>query len=120
MRVVVSAHGTTLDSKVDERFGRAAYLLVVDIGTLGVEPVDNSANNMALEGAGIGAAELVSDRGASAVITGHLGPKAYKALQMIGVPGWNGTGMTVREAIAAYADGSLEALSEGESHSGKE
>jgi len=55
--------------------------------------------------AGIGAAELVSDRGAAAVVTGHLGPNAFKALGAAGIPGYNGVGRTVREAVPAVVAG---------------
>lgn len=118
MKVIVSVLGQSLDDRVDERFGRAQYLLVVDTETLAVDALDNSANFNALQGAGIGAAEAVSEHGAGAVITGHLGPKAYRALQLAGVEGYNGTGMTVRDALAAFVAGELDKLVEGEAHSG--
>jgi len=117
-RVAVSALGASLDDRVDERFGRAAFLLVVDPETLAMESVDNTANRDALQGAGLGAAETVSARGATAVITGHLGPKAFQALRVAGINGFDGTGKTVRQAIAALNDGRLEPLAEGESHTG--
>jgi predicted Fe-Mo cluster-binding NifX family protein len=118
VKVAVSALGTGIDDKVDERFGRAQNLLVVDCETLRVECIDNKKNRDALQGAGIGAAELVSDSGAEAVITGHLGPKAHRALSMVGIDGYAGGGMTVREAIAAYNDGALSPLDIGEAHAG--
>lgn len=119
MRVAVSALGTTLDDRVDDHFGRARFLIIAD--TEGGEPVvvDNSANMNALQGAGIGAAEVASDHGVSAVVTGHLGPKAFAALETAGIAGYDGSGMTVREAIASLSAGRLEALSEaGEAHAG--
>jgi predicted Fe-Mo cluster-binding NifX family protein len=118
MKVAVSALGPSLDARVDERFGRAMFLLVVDDETLAVEPFDNRANCDALQGAGLGAAEAVAERGAAAVVTGHLGPKAFRALQLADIRGFNGVGMTVRDAVQALKDGLLEPLSEGESHSG--
>ncbi|MEN6431199.1 MAG: NifB/NifX family molybdenum-iron cluster-binding protein [Coriobacteriales bacterium] len=117
MRVVVSSLGPTLEDWVDEHFGRARYLLVIDTETLEVQAVDNSANCQALQGAGFGAAEIVTNHGAAAVITGHLGPNAYRALQIAGVPGHDGTGMSVRDAVAAFANGELAALAEGEARS---
>lgn len=119
MRVAVSALGTTLDDRVDDHFGRARYFLVVD--TPGDVPgvIDNSANMNALQSAGIGAAELLSDHRIEAVITGHLGPKAFAALGAAGIPGFNGSGMTVRDAVAALGAGRLAALTEaGEAHAG--
>ena len=118
MKVAVSAFGTTLEDEVDERFGRATYLLIVDTATMQVTAVDNSENRNALEGAGIGAAELIADHSAEAVITGHLGPKAYRALGMIGITGYKGTGMTVRQAIEAFEDGTLPELEQSSAHVG--
>jgi predicted Fe-Mo cluster-binding NifX family protein len=118
MRIAISALGPTLDDKVDERFGRAAYLLLVDDDTLAVEALDNSANLQAMQGAGLGAAEAVANGGATSVITGHLGPKAFQALQLAGVEGYNGTGMTVADAVAALKEGLLSRLDEGEAHAG--
>jgi predicted Fe-Mo cluster-binding NifX family protein len=118
MKLAVSALGTTLDDRVDERFGRAEYLLLVDATSLEVETVDNTANRNALQGSGIGAAEAVASRGATIVITGHLGPKAYTALGAAGVAGFEGSGMTVRDAIGAWERGELQPLVEGEAHAG--
>ncbi len=118
MRVAVSALGTTLDDRVDERFGRAAYILMVDPETLEFEAVDNQANRNAMQGAGLGTAEAVASRGVEAVITGHLGPKAFKALSVAGVSGYGATGMIVRDAVKAFGEGRLESLGEGEAHAG--
>ncbi len=119
MKVAVSALGATMADRVDERFGRAMYLLIIDTETGLVEAVDNAANRNALQAAGIGAAEIVSDRGAAAVITGHLGPKAFAALGTAGVRGYNGAGMTVEAAVEAFSAGLLDELTEaGEAHSG--
>jgi predicted Fe-Mo cluster-binding NifX family protein len=119
MKVVISSLGLTLDDRVDEHFGRAMYFIVADTESDAFEAVDNSANRNALQGAGIASAELVSERGAAAVITGHLGPKAFAALQAANVRGYNGTGMTVRDALGALAEGTLAELTEaGEAHAG--
>lgn len=118
VRIAVSALGPSLDDRIDERFGRAEYLVLVDPETLDVEAIDNRANRDALQGAGIGAAETVSSRGAGVIITGHLGPKAYRALDAAGIAGYGAAGMTVREAVDAFAEGSLARLHEGEAHAG--
>jgi predicted Fe-Mo cluster-binding NifX family protein len=118
MKIAVSALGSSLDDRVDERFGRAEYLLLVDPSTFVVEVVDNGENRDALQGAGLGAAEAVATRGAESVITGHLGPKAYRALKAAGIDGYGAAGMTVREAVDAFAEGGLKLLDEGEAHAG--
>ncbi len=119
MRVAVSALGATLDDRVDEHFGRAMHFIVTAAAGGPFEVIDNSANRTALQGAGIASAELIADAGATAVITGHLGPKAFAALEAAGIRGYNGTGMSVRDALAALAARSLSELTEaGEAHSG--
>ncbi|MDZ4655397.1 MAG: NifB/NifX family molybdenum-iron cluster-binding protein [Coriobacteriia bacterium] len=117
MKVAVSAVGPSLDDTVDERFGRAHYFLVVDTGTDSVEAIDNSTNRNAMQAAGIASAELVADHGVEAVVTGHLGPKAFPALGLAGIKGYSAVGMTVREALEALEAGTLAELTEaGEAH----
>ena len=120
MRVAVSSLGQSLDDHVDERFGRAAYLLVVDAERLEFDVLDNSANKNALQGAGLGAAEAVSAAAVDAVITGHLGPKAFRVLNAIDIEGYSGVGMTVREAVQALAEHRLTRLGQVEAHQGFE
>lgn len=118
MKVAVSALGTSLDARVDEHFGRAEYLLIIDPSTYELEVIDNAANRNAMRGAGLGAAEVVASHGAQAVLTGHLGPNAYRALQAAGLGGYAAAGMSVREAVDAYSEGVLAVLDEGEAHGG--
>ncbi len=119
MRIALSALGPALDDTVDERFGRAMHFLVYDTDTRETQAIDNSENRNALQAAGIASAELVAGAGAGAVITGHLGPKAFSALQIAGIKGYSGVGMTAREAIEAFEAGTLAELTEaGESHQG--
>lgn len=117
MKVAISALGPDLDSRVDEKFGRAMWFIVYDTDAAVFEAIDNAANRNAMQGAGFGAAETVSNAGATAVITGHLGPNAFRVLESLGIEGYVGSGKTVREAIAAFEAGALEHIdSAGESH----
>lgn len=117
MKVAISTLGGSLDDNVDERFGRARFFLIADTETDEVTVVDNSTNRNALQGAGIASAELVADAGAAAIITGHLGPKAFPALGMAKIKGYTGVGMTAREALEAFKAGTLAELTEaGEAH----
>lgn len=119
MKVAVSALEPSIESAVDERFGRAMFFVVHDTETNATETIDNSVNRKALQASGIASAELVAGAGARAVITGHLGPKAFSALGLAGIKGYSGVGMTVREALDAFETGALDELTEaGESHQG--
>ncbi|MBN2848268.1 MAG: NifB/NifX family molybdenum-iron cluster-binding protein [Coriobacteriia bacterium] len=119
MKVAITSLGPTVEDMVDERFGRAMYFIVADTEGDSVDVVANDANRNALGGAGTASAELVSGRGAEAVITGHLGPKAFSGLKAAGIRGYDGGGMTVAAALAAFAEGTLRSLDEaGEAHAG--
>lgn len=107
MKIAVTSRGTDLNSEVDPRFGRAAYILIVDSDTFDFEVLDNKENVNALKGAGIQAAVAVSDKGANILLTGFCGPNAYKALKAANIGVANDASGTVREAVKAYMDGKL-------------
>ncbi|HOP77636.1 MAG: NifB/NifX family molybdenum-iron cluster-binding protein [Thermogutta sp.] len=106
MKVVVTAQGTTLDSPVDPRFGRAATFLLVDTETLEAVAHENTAAGEP-QGAGTQAARAVIMLGPQAVITGHVGPRAFAVFQAAGIPIFLAERGTVREAIAAFKAGQL-------------
>ena len=107
MKIAVTSTGTDLDSQVDPRFGRAAYILIVDSETLDHEVLDNKENVNALKGAGIQAASLISDKGAEVLLTGFCGPNAFKALNAAKIGVANDASGSVRDTIKAYLDGKL-------------
>jgi len=103
MKIVVSAAGMDLDSAVDPRFGRAAFLLIIDsaTGTL-LEAIDNSQGRDAAQGAGIAAAALVADKGVGAILTGRVGPKALPVVERAGIRVVSDVSGTVREAVQKF------------------
>ncbi|NLV72462.1 MAG: dinitrogenase iron-molybdenum cofactor biosynthesis protein [Actinobacteria bacterium] len=111
MKVAITAAGPELSSPVDQRFGRARYLLVVDVPERTLEAVDNTAGMNAAQGAGIQAAQNVIDNKATALITGHCGPKAFRALKAANIDVYLASGGTVAEAIDQFEAGKLEQTS---------
>jgi len=107
MKIAVTSQGKDLDSQVDPRFGRAAYILIVDSETTNYEVVDNKENLNALKGAGIQAAANIHNKGAEILLTGFCGPNAFKTLNAAGVKVANDASGTVREAVKAFLDGKL-------------
>lgn len=85
MKVAVTSQGETLDAQLDPRFGRAAYVLIVDTETLEFEAFDNNKNKNAFKGAGIQAAAMISDKGVQVLLTGFCGPNAFQTLEAAGV-----------------------------------
>lgn len=107
MKIAVTSKGKTMDSEVDPRFGRAAYILVVDSESLSFEALDNQENVNAFKGAGIQAAKMVSEKGADVLLTGYCGPNAFKAMKAAKIGVANDATGTVREAVAAYGAGKM-------------
>jgi predicted Fe-Mo cluster-binding NifX family protein len=107
MKIAVTAQGSDPDSKVDARFGRAYWILFHDEADDSWDALENSGARNAMQGAGIQAAQQVSDRQAGVLITGVTGPKAFKALEAAGIRVMHGASGTVREALQAYHRGRL-------------
>jgi predicted Fe-Mo cluster-binding NifX family protein len=111
MKLAVSSQSGSLQSPLDPRFGRAKYFILLDTETGAFSAVDNSVNLNAAQGAGIQAARRVVELGADALITGHVGPKAFSTLQAGGIRIYAGASGTVAEAIEQFKAGKLEAAS---------
>ena len=111
MKIAITSTGTTFDSVVDLRFGRAKHFVLFDPATNTTTIVDNVVNLNAAQGAGIQAAKTISDSGAGALITGHVGPKAYTALNAGGIGVYSVSGGTIAEALKQFQSGSLTAMS---------
>ena len=107
MKVAVTSKGTDLDSEVDPRFGRAAYILIVETDDDTINVMDNSENVNAFKGAGIQAAASVGDSGADVLLTGYCGPNAFKTLVAAGVKVANDASGTVRTAVDAFKSGNV-------------
>jgi predicted Fe-Mo cluster-binding NifX family protein len=61
------------------------------------------------QGAGIQAAETVSRTGAKVVLTGFVGPKAFRALHAAGIKVvQNLEKLTVQDAVKRYIDGEFQ------------
>jgi len=106
MKIAVTSTGKTLDSQVDQRFGRAAYFVVVNTETMEFSVIENE-NVAAAGGAGISSAKTVIDAGAEAVLTGNCGPNAERTLSAAGIKLYTGATGTVAEAVELFKDGKL-------------
>lgn len=108
MKIVVTSQGGSLESPVDMRFGRAAWFILYDSETGGLEVHENTSGAGASQGAGVQAAERISQLGADVVITGHCGPKAFRTLRAAGIRVALCSEGTVAEALDRFESGRLE------------
>jgi len=111
MKVAVSTNGIDLSSQVAERFGRCNNFLIVDTETMEFEVVPNTATRSA-HGAGIAAAQLVASKGAKAILTGNVGPKAFSALSSSGVKTVTQVSGTVEDAVRRFSSGEIKPTGE--------
>lgn len=108
MKLSITAQGKDLSSEIDPRFGRAKWLIVVDTETGDFQAHDNEINLNAAQGAGIQTARNIANLGVEAVITGNVGPNAFRTLKAAGVRVFLDKNHSVREAIDMFKSGSLE------------
>ena len=106
MKIAVSAEGDTIESRMDLRFGRTPFFLIIDRDTGDCEPVDNEAAS-ASGGAGIAAAQMIVDKGAKILITGNVGPNAMKVLRAGDGSIYKGRQAPVRENMEYFQKGLL-------------
>ncbi len=112
MKIAITAMGATPNDSVDERFGRAYWILFYDDEADSWDAFDNSEARNAMQGAGIRAAQAVADRGAEVVVTGATGPKAFQALSAAGIKIYHGAkGTTAAQALEAMQGDELEVAS---------
>lgn len=113
MKIAVSSKGKDLESEVDSVFGRCAYFIIVEIEEgkrkiEGFEAVENEGAGQ-MGGAGIRAARQVVEKGAKAVISGNIGPRASDVLKQFNVKTYSAAGL-VREAVQKFIEGKLEKM----------
>lgn len=107
MKIAVTSLGESLESPVDQRFGRARYFVLYDTESGEWSAHDNKQNLEAAQGAGIQAGQHVADLQAAAVITGHCGPKAFRILSAAGIDLYQEAVGSVQDAIDAFKGGKL-------------
>jgi predicted Fe-Mo cluster-binding NifX family protein len=112
MRVLVTSSDKDLQGPVDPRFGRAKWFVVVDTESGIYEATENAQNLRALQGAGIQAAENAGKLGVECVLTGHVGPKAFRVLTAAGIRVFTGADGTVLQALEKFKKGELEKAAE--------
>ena len=109
MKIAITASGEDLDSAVDRVFGRAKLFLITDSEGENVEVLENSENVNAAQGAGIQAARQVANKCVDILLTGNVGPNAFRALEAasIRVFQFESDTLTIRDALSAWKGGRL-------------
>ncbi len=103
-----------LKEVMNNRFGRCSSFTFVTIENNEIVEVKSVANDAqgAMGGAGIQAAQIIGNNGATEVIVGNLGPNAANSLNAINIKIYQSQGgsLTVRELIDLLLSGKLQVL----------
>lgn len=118
MIVAVSALGKEKEDVVDLRFGRCNFFHIYNLETGEFKAVENKGNT-ANEGAGIAASSQIVDENVEVVITGKVGPNAYKILKESSIKMYSSVPIKSIDAVNEFKDSKLnEIVSAGAAHSG--
>lgn len=113
MKVAITSDGEGLHSKVDQRFGRCKYFLIVDVYNNEIKNTEVIENQGAIQGhgAGIKAAQQVGELKVNAVITGNLGPNSTNVLKQLGIKTYHASGVA-KEAVLKLIKNELDEITE--------
>ena len=106
MKICVTATGKDLNSQVDPRFGRCQYFIFVNSDTMNFEALLNEGIS-APGGAGIQAAQTIANKAVDVLITGNVGPNAFKTLSASNIKIITGASGTVKDVIEMYKNGNF-------------
>jgi len=109
MKICITAEGETLDSPVDNRFGRCQYLQILDSETLEGTCEENALRD-GQGGIGIQVAQDLVQQGVETVITGNMGPNAAEVLEIAGIPIYAADSQTVEQAVEDLQQGHLRQI----------
>ena len=112
MKIAITAQGKELSSEIDLRFGRAKWLIVIDTETGDYQVHDNVVNLNAAQGAGIQTGQNIANLGVEIVITGNVGPNAFKTLNAADVRIFLAEKQTVQKAIDSFKAGKLKEVNQ--------
>jgi len=112
MKIAITSHGEDQYAEVDSRFGRADYFILYDQEADTWDCLENTQNLEASHGAGIQSGQTLAKTGAKVLITGHVGPKAFKVLDAAKITMYSIGDLTgtVEDALAAFQAGKLTAI----------
>jgi len=109
-RICVTSTGPTPDDLVDPRFGRCTYFIIFESAEGKHRAMENDARGLG-NGAGIQAAQTIANLDVGTLLTGDVGPNAFRVLAAADIKVFRTGNVRVREALSEYMEGKLQEIS---------
>lgn len=112
MRIAFTSAGTSWDSLIDPRFGRAEFIVVFDEDLTQFEVLDNTEVKNEAHGAGTSTAQKLFKLSPDIVITGNgPGENAFQALKAMNIKIYiNANDLTIRKAYDKFRQNQLQLM----------
>ncbi|MDY7028041.1 MAG: NifB/NifX family molybdenum-iron cluster-binding protein [Spirochaetota bacterium] len=104
MTICITSQGKEKSSRVDPRFGRCAYFCFYNSDT---DEYSFEKNTFAggVGGVGVQTGEMMAQKDVKVVLTGQVGPNAYRTLEAGGMEVYPNAEGTIEEAVGAFLSG---------------
>jgi predicted outer membrane repeat protein len=109
MKIGIPVDGASMNAKVSASFGRTAYFLVIDLKDDTTLFIQNSASD-SQGGAGIKAAQILTDQNVDAVCAPQMGENAANVFSEAKIRLFKTNSGSVSETIESFKTGSLISL----------
>ena len=111
MKLAISTEENTIESLIDQRFGRCKYFLIVELENDKIKEITAMENEGALQGhgAGIKAAQQIGDLKIDTIITGNLGPNSTTILSKLGIKAFHASGIA-KDAVTKFLKNELKQI----------
>jgi len=106
MKIAIASKGKTISSRVDDRFGRCPYFLVLDTKSMSTETIENPGLKEK-NAAGIRACQMLIAKDIDAVVVKNIGHNALVTLTGAGMDVYTVSFGTVSAAIDKAKRGEL-------------
>ena len=106
MKVALASSGKTISSRINDRFGRSPYFLVLDTTSMTIETIENPGLKEK-NAAGIRACQMLIDKDIDAVVVKNIGHNSLVTLAGAGMDVYTVASGTVSAAINKVKQGEL-------------
>lgn len=118
MKIAISAAGKNKDNLLDVRFGRCEFFQIYDNESGEFKVIENSGKSSS-GGAGIVASQQLVDEEVNVIITGNLGPNAFKIIEKAEIKSYKCGSISIEAALEKFNNGELEEITlAGPAHHG--